>query len=184
MAAEQVSAMSEDAGLLRKLDRTGVPLLACRLVLGYLFISMGASKAADPFEFLKLIREYQMVPEGATTALNLIAVVLPWLEILCGALLIAGVAIRGVSLLLLVMLIGFTGAVVLRALGIYQSESIAFCAIQFDCGCGSGPQYICKKLLENTGLALLAALALVSRSRRFCLRGQLMSTRDPRRADL
>ncbi len=177
MAAEHVSEMSEETGLLRKLDRTGLPLLLCRLVLGVMFIKMGASKAADPFEFLKLIREYHLVPEGAATALNLIAVVLPWLEILCGALLIAGVAIRGVSLLLLVMLIGFTAAVALRAIGIHESESIAFCAIKFDCGCGGGPQFICRKLLENAGLALLAALALASRSRRFCLRGDLVSGR-------
>ena len=166
--------MSDPPGLLRRLDRTGVPLLLARLVLGGMFIRMGAEKIQDPVGFLKLIRQYEMVPESLPLLLNLIAVVLPWLEVFCGLLLIAGTALRGTGVLMLVMLVVFTGAVALRAVGIFQQGGTAFCAIKFDCGCGGGPTFICRKLIENSGLMFLAVVVLASNARRFCLRGNLI----------
>lgn len=162
--------------LLRRIDASGIPLLIARLVLGVLFIKMGWNKAADPIDFMKLVREYHMVPAAIPQALNFIAATLPWLEILCGILLIAGVALRGTAALLIVMLVGFTGVVAARAIGIYNAQEIAFCTIKFDCGCGAGEQYICSKLLENTGLLVLAVIVLLSRSRRFAVRGDLIPT--------
>ena len=125
--------MSEQPGLLRRLDQTGVPLVLGRLILGVMFLSMGLAKTgvlkmaltkadltgsapvmffvdrglielSDPVDFLKLIREYEMVPESAPILLNSLAAVLPWVEVLCGLLLIVGVAVRGSALLLVVML--------------------------------------------------------------------------------
>jgi hypothetical protein len=49
---------------------------------------------------------------------------------------------------------------------------VPFCAISFDCGCGSGEVNVCGKVLENSVLWLLALLALLSRSRRFCVGGR------------
>jgi hypothetical protein len=46
---------------------------------------------------------------------------------------------------------------------------VPFCSIKFDCGCGSGEQYICRKLPENLGLILLSLFALFSKTDRFCL---------------
>jgi len=162
---------------LKRFDQTGVPLLLARLVLGGMFIYMGWAKIFDPVDFLKLIREYRMFPDGGFFLLNLTAVVLPWIEVLCGVLLILGVGLRGSALLLLVMLVGFTIVVAVRAIGIYQAQDIAFCAIKFDCGCGAGEQNICLKLPENVGLSLLALMVLVSRSQRFCLRRELAGLR-------
>jgi uncharacterized membrane protein YphA (DoxX/SURF4 family) len=167
--------MNASPGVIRRLDQTGLPLLAGRLVLGGMFIYLGYNKAIDPVGFLKLVREYPMVPESTPVLLNLIAVILPWLEILCGILLIAGVAVRGNAVLMLLMLAVFTGAVALRTVGIYNAEEIAFCAIKFDCGCGVGEVFICKKLLENSGLLLLSLLVLLSQSRKYCLKGNLLS---------
>jgi uncharacterized membrane protein YphA (DoxX/SURF4 family) len=110
--------------------------------------------------------------------INSIAILLPWVEMLCGVLLILGVALRGVSVTLLLMLIGFTIIVGLRAIGIWQAENVPFCSIKFDCGCGSGEEYVCVKLPENVGLCILAILVMLSRSRRFCLRGDLVRTAD------
>jgi uncharacterized membrane protein YphA (DoxX/SURF4 family) len=165
--------MNSQRNLLARIDRTGVPLLIARLALGGLFIYMGLEKAINSVDFLKMVREYHMVPEQPPLLLNLIAAVLPWLEVLCGLLLIAGTALRGTALLLLAMLVGFTAVVALRALSIYAGQQIPFCAIKFDCGCGTGEEWICHKIPKNLGLCLLSLIVLFSKSRRFCLRGDL-----------
>lgn len=171
--------MNDPAGPLRRIDQTGVPLLVARLILGGMFIYLGCMKLRDPVAFLKLIREYHMVPDAAPMLLNLIAATLPWIEILCGVLLLIGTALRGTGSLLAFMLIGFTGAVALRAIRLFHDGTIAFCAIKFDCGCGTGEVFICNKLLENTGLLALALVVIGSRSRRWSLRGDLLPTRSP-----
>jgi len=159
--------------LLRRLDDTGLPLLITRLVLGGLFVYMGIEKAINPIDFLKMVREYHMVPEQPPIILNLIAASLPWLEIWCGCLLIAGVALRGSALTLLVMLVGFTIVVALRALHIHNTQAIPFCAIEFDCGCGNGVEWICGKIPKNIGLSILSLIVLLSRSRKLCLWGDV-----------
>ena len=157
------------AGLLRRMDNTGVPLLVSRAILGLVFIGMGWSKAWDPVAFLKLIREYGMIPDNAYWMLNGVSAVLPWIEILCGVLLLAGVLIRGASATLMLMLTVFTIAIAIRAMGIHQAEGTPFCDIHFDCGCGGGDVYMCSKLPENISLWLLTWVGLLSQSRRFCL---------------
>jgi uncharacterized membrane protein YphA (DoxX/SURF4 family) len=81
--------------------------------------------------------------------LNSIAVALPWFEVFCGLLLLAGIAVRGSALILLLMLIPFSLIVLHRALAIREASAIAFCAIQFDCGCGAGEVNICHKLWKT-----------------------------------
>jgi uncharacterized membrane protein YphA (DoxX/SURF4 family) len=135
---------------------------------------MGLVKALDPVTFLKLVREYEMV--GNPVVLNLIASVLPWFEVFCGVLLLTGVAVRGSALVLLGMLIPFTLIVLKRALAIASAEGILFCAVKFNCGCGGGDVYICQKLIENTGLMLLALLPLAGLGKRWALRFSLWST--------
>ena len=104
----------------------------------------------------------------------MIAAVLPWLEILCGCLLIAGIAVRGSSLVTLCLLILFTALVWQRALAIHQAKSIALCAVRFDCGCGAGEVLACRKLVENSVLILFSALLLLVRADRWTLRYELV----------
>lgn len=165
--------MGRQPGLLRRADNTGVPLLIVRLILAGVFLYMGVSKILDPVDFLKLIREYHLLPETPPHLLNLSAVVLPMLEVVCAIALLVGVSVRAAAATLLGMLMIFTGAVLLRSLAIYGQGHIAYCAIKFDCGCGSGEVYICPKLLENTALIVLSFVAAISRSRRFCLSAPL-----------
>jgi uncharacterized membrane protein YphA (DoxX/SURF4 family) len=143
-----------------------------RWVVGGLFIYMGMYKALHPVEFLKLVRQYDMV--SSPLLLNSIAAALPWFETICGALLITGVAVRGTAVMLLAMLIPFTLIVLKRALAIQSLQALAFCAVKFDCGCGTGEVYICHKLAENCGLILLSAWLLAGRGRQFCLRYGIM----------
>jgi len=161
--------MNGNGSWLRRIDETGVPLLFARVILAATFLYMGSMKVGEPFDFLKQIRQYQMLPETPPIYLNATAIVLPWLEIVAGAALLIGLRFRGAAAAIALMLLVFTPAILIRALHIQAEKGISFFDIVFDCGCGSGPVTIWTKLLANIGLFTLAMLALVSRSRKLCL---------------
>ena len=161
--------MTASTSIVRRIDDSGIPLLVIRLILGGLFIYTGVQKIADPVDFLKEIREYHLVPESPAIFLNSLAIILPWLEVLCGVLLVAGACVRGSAGLIALMFLGFTPAILLRAMAVHAHEGTPFLQIAFDCGCGTGVVIIWKKLLSNLSLLGLSILVLLSRSRRFCL---------------
>ena len=142
-----------------------------RCCLGLLFIYMGLNKALDPVAFLKLLRQYDLTQ--TPLLLNSIAAALPWFEVFCGLLLLLGVAVRGTALTVLLLLAPFTALVLRRALALHSALDIPFCAVKFDCGCGGGAEFICRKLAENILLMLLAGWLLAGRGRQFCLRFNL-----------
>lgn len=139
-----------------------------RWLLGAFMVYMGLAKALDPVGFLKLVRQYDLVQ--TPLLLNSIAATLPWFEVFCGVLLVAGIAVRGSAALLLLMLVPFTVIVLKRALAIQAASGIAFCAVKFDCGCGAGEIQICHKLVENGVMMLLSVWLLTGRGRRFAAR--------------
>jgi uncharacterized membrane protein YphA (DoxX/SURF4 family) len=144
-------------------NRTPRPWAAIlvRFALGGLFLYMGLSKALDPVDFLKLVRQYDFFSHHYL--LNLTAACLPWFEVFCGLLLISGLAIRGTSLVIILMLIPFTWLVANRAMDIADLKHLPFCAVRFDCGCGAGEVNICAKIAENTALTLAATWLLLRR---------------------
>ncbi|HTE06880.1 MAG TPA: DoxX family protein [Planctomycetota bacterium] len=168
------TAVRAPAGVLARLDGSGVPLLAARLVVGITFVVMGWHKWSDPVAFLKALREYDMFPPGQPWLMNATAAALPVAEMLCGALLLAGVAVRGASLFLLALMAAFTAAIALRAAALAAAGGAPLCDIAFDCGCGGGVVNACDKLAQNGALLVLCAVALASRSRRWCLRRNLL----------
>jgi uncharacterized membrane protein YphA (DoxX/SURF4 family) len=150
--------------------------VAARCLLGAIFIYTGLTKGLDPVSFLKLVRQYDMV--HTPFLLNSIAATLPWFEIFCGALLLAGIAVRGTALTLAGVLIPFTAVVWHRALVLQGARAIPFCAVKFDCGCGMGEEFICRKLLENAGLIVLAFWLLAGRGRLLALRYSLSARNE------
>jgi len=72
-------------------------LVAFRLVVGGMFIWAGVSKIIDPLGFAQNIANYRVFPEGISFFL---ALILPWIEVICGAFLILGI-FRSASALLL-----------------------------------------------------------------------------------
>ena len=142
-----------------------------RWVLAGVFIYMGLNKALHPEQFLKMVRQYDMVT--GSLPLNCIAAALPWFEVFCGLLLLAGVAVRGTGVVIAAMLVPFTAIVIRRALAVASAQAIAFCAVKFDCGCGNGEVLICRKILENTLLLLLACWMISGRGRWLCLKHSL-----------
>ena len=149
-----------------------------RWLLGALFLYVGLNKAWHPVEFLKLVRQYELV--DTPWLLNSIAASLPWFEVFCGLLLLSGVAVRGSALMLLLMLVPFTLIVLKRALAIHTAQTIPLCAVKFDCGCGTGEVLICRKLVENGFLILLSAWLLTGRGRPLCARYGLATGSCPR----
>lgn len=160
-----------------RLNRTGVPLLIARCVLGGVFLFYGYLKLSDPMAFLKELHLYDVLPERPSMLLNSIALVLPWIEVACGVALILGFWLRGSAMMLGGMLVTFMVALYFRAVGIAEADAIPFCAVKFDCGCGTGVRITCHKLLENAGLLLLCVMILFSRRRLFCLSSMLTGGR-------
>ena len=145
-----------------------VLILVARCVLGAVFIYMGLHKALHPVEFLKLVRQYEVL--HTPVLLNMVASTLPWFEIFCGLLLVLGIGVRGAAVMLVAMLIPFTIIVFLRALAMREAGGLPFCAIKFDCGCGAGEVLICRKLAWNTLLTLISIGLIFWRKDRVCLR--------------
>ena len=163
--------------LVTGIAREAAAMLA-RWWLGIVFIYMGLNKALPhPEAFLKLVRQYDMVSNPVL--LNMIGAALPWFEVYCGVLLLMGVAVRGAALNLVAMLVPFTLIVLKRALAITAASGIPFCAVKFDCGCGTGEVFICHKLVENSVLLLLSAWLLSGRGRQLCVRFSLFREKAP-----
>lgn len=59
-----------------------------RLLLGGVFVAAGALKVVDPSAFANDVARYGLVPHALV---NLMALTLPWIEVLAGGLLIVGV---------------------------------------------------------------------------------------------
>lgn len=96
--------------------------LALRIYLGGVFVYASVYKIGYAAEFAETIASYQIVP---ALAVNVTALVLPWVELICGALLVAGVRVRTVCAMLGGLLALFCVAVVVNLLR----------ETPIDCGC-------------------------------------------------
>ncbi len=72
-------------------------LAVCRVVLGIMFLYASFGKILDPKTFAGNLLDYQLLDSAAL--IRILAVVLPWVEWLCGIFLILGVFVRSVSFL-------------------------------------------------------------------------------------
>ena len=82
-------------------------LLAARLILGGIFVYASIDKIFHPAAFADAVYNYQILPDSL---INLTAVFLPWLELVLGGCLIAGVWMQGAALIANILLVAFTGA--------------------------------------------------------------------------
>jgi uncharacterized membrane protein YphA (DoxX/SURF4 family) len=85
--------------------------LVLRILLGGIFVWASLPKIADPQGFADIISNYQLLPPAMV---NPAAVGLPWVEGICGILLISGRLVRGSALLVVVMMAVFTLVTVLN----------------------------------------------------------------------
>ena len=119
--------------------------LVARTALGCVFIYASLDKISHPELFAEAVYNYQLSPE---VAVNLVALCLPWLELLSGGLLVLGVWVRGSSLILSGLMIVFLGA-----LGINLARGL-----DIHCGCfttqGSDPMTIFTLFRDSLFLVL------------------------------
>jgi len=96
-----------------KTDKWKIFITLLKWLVAGIFISAGVSKILNPAQFAVDIDNYRILPYLLVTVL---AVVLPWLEVICGASLIFKIKQRGALLTLLmlsfVFLIAIASAVV------------------------------------------------------------------------
>jgi len=78
-----------------------------RWYLGVLFVGACLHKIAEPASFALDIATYDILP---LVAVNLVAIVLPWIELYAGAMLIAGWRVRTSSLIVAAMMLVFLAA--------------------------------------------------------------------------
>lgn len=96
--------------------------LILRLILGGVFVFAGVVKIIDPAGFASNIGNYRMLPHEW---INLLAITLPWIEVVVGGLLIVGLWKRTNAFLIALMLVVFIAAI---------SQAVAR-DLNIDCGC-------------------------------------------------
>lgn len=143
-------------------------VLVFRLVLAAVFIYAAVQKIGKPLAFADEIRMYRILDIGPP--LYIMAITLPWVELLCGLSLLTGILMRGSALILFLFNAVFLVAVSMRTVGIMESEGIGFMSVYFDCGCGFGATHAWKKLLEDAIFFLLSLAILLKPEYRYVLR--------------
>ena len=91
-----------------KNDLKNMLVLICRIFLGFLFIYASLEKILQPEEFAKQVGYYKALPIGLE---NLLAIVLPWTELIVGICLLAGLFVDGAALLSIIMMLVFILAI-------------------------------------------------------------------------
>jgi uncharacterized membrane protein YphA (DoxX/SURF4 family) len=129
-------------------------IFVSRIVIGVILIYAGVNKLSNPNEFASAIDNYHLLPFGSE---NLVAIIMPWIEILAGIGLILGIYVNGSALIALVMFGIFIIAIASALVRGYNIE----------CGCGikAGDMVGIDKILENTVYFALAWLILKRKSR-------------------
>ena len=137
----------------------GPVVLISRLSLGAVFIYASLDKIMNPDDFAKAIGNYHVLPFGLE---NLLALVLPWVELFTGLCLIIGVIVDGATILIILMNIVFIFAI---------SQALAR-GISIECGCFSvssegGDNIGLQTILRDIGYLLLAYVVYYRQERKF-----------------
>lgn len=143
----------------RVLDNDYLTMLF-RLILGVIFIYASFYKIIEPIDFAKSIWYYHMVPGSL---INLMALILPWLEFVVGICLILGIFYRGavlwVNIMIVLFMIALTTAVIK--------------GISIDCGCfkasAAGSDSAKDALWRDVVYLILGLQLLFSRSKKWLL---------------
>ena len=122
--------------------------VAARLTLAVTFIWASWHKIANPYDFGLQVATYQILPLGLV---NLQAIVLPWVEVVTGLLLAAGLFTRPAALVSCGM-----NAMFIVAIAIALSNDL-----HLQCGCfassAAGEEMTVELIYRDIGLLLLGA---------------------------
>ena len=140
-------------------------LLVFRIVIASVFIYASLQKIGKPLMFADEIGMYGILGPGPL--LYLTAIILPWMELLCSIELLTGIFMRGAALLFAAMNLIFLVVISYRTVGIMADGGTPLRQIYFDCGCGFGPTYAWKKLIEDSVFLVFSVAILFSPAYRF-----------------
>ena len=98
--------------------------LIFRCILGAIFIYASWDKLLSPADFARVVYNYRLLPE---IFINIFTIILPWIELICGSLIIIGFLKKGSILIINLLLIAFFLAM---AINLYRG-------IEIGCGCFS-----------------------------------------------
>jgi uncharacterized membrane protein YphA (DoxX/SURF4 family) len=110
--------------LIKKLITHPHTALICRMVLGAVFIYASWDKILHPEQFARSVMYYKILPPESV---NLLAIILPWLELVCGIFLLLGLFTNGSILVTAFMITVFLVAI----------SSALIRGIDISCGCFS-----------------------------------------------
>lgn len=135
-------------------NRLNIIVLTARIIVGGILIYASASKIIDPGGFARAIDNYHIIPFGLE---NIMAIILPWLELIVGICLIIGVFIDGAAFLVIIMMVVFISAITFAILNGYNIE----------CGCGLKPGELVgiRKIIEDL-IYLILVLIILKRPNR------------------
>ena len=101
--------------------------LAARWILGLTFIYASVYKIVSPADFAKIVYGYGLFPAGL---INLIAIIIPFLELVGGLALLLGFYPRSAAVIINGLLLAF---IVVLSINLVRGH-------EFDCGCFSAGQ--------------------------------------------
>ena len=134
-------------------------LLLIRVVLGFVFIYAAVTKISDLNGFSQAIYNYKLLP---LFLVNILAIILPWVELSAGLLLVFGVSVKENSAIISGLLVIFIIAVLISL----------FRGLDIECGCFGtidGAKVGFQKILENIGLLILGFILIKFDSNFFSL---------------
>ena len=129
---------------------------AAQIAAGLIFLASALPKIADLSGFAGSVHNFHLEPFVPMAATNLLAMTIPWVELVAGLALVAGVRPRAGAFVYTALLAVFTiGVVAAMARG-----------LSFDCGCfgmaGAGP-IGAMKLAENLAMMTVGVIAALER---------------------
>lgn len=101
--------------------------MAARWFLGITFIYASFHKILSPADFAKIVYGYNLFPE---ISINLIAIIIPFLELISGLALIIGIYPRSAAIIINILLLAF---ITVLAINMIRGH-------EFNCGCFSAGQ--------------------------------------------
>lgn len=125
----------------------------CQIAIGLLFAIAAMSKLGDLRAFAEEIHNFRIVPIATE---NLLAMTLPWIELVAAVALILDIRARSGGLLITAMLVVFTVAII----------SAVARDLDIECGCfgtTDASRVGTRKILENLGMLVLAVMASLRR---------------------
>lgn len=137
----------------RDLARHPLTIRLAQVAIGLVFGYAALAKIGDPQAFARQVHNFRMVPVALE---NLVALILPWVELLASLALLLAVRARAGALLTLALMVVFTAAVALAAAR----------GLDIACGCfgtADAQRVGLTKVLQNLLLLGIAGLATLRR---------------------